>query len=72
MVTIKKALQTDMPAVEEGWWESVLAEQGRHSLAAPQPVARAGKKLAWPPKPAPDWEHVQQLYREDCIVSLKI
>ncbi len=72
MVTIKKALQTEMPAVEEGWWESVLAEEGRHPLAAPKPVTRAGKKPDSPPKPVPDWAHIQQLYREDRIVSLKV
>jgi small subunit ribosomal protein S1 len=72
MVTIKKASPVEAPAVEEGWWESVLAEEGRHVQPGPKPAARAGRKPESPPKSAPDWAQVQELYREDRIVSLQV
>jgi small subunit ribosomal protein S1 len=70
MVAIKKDGPAEMPPVEEGWWESVLAEESRHP--APRPVIRAGAKADPSPKPGPDWDQLSQAYREDRIVSLKV
>lgn len=72
MVALKKARQSEMPPLEEGWWESVLAEEGRRGLQPLRPGARAEHKAQSPEKPAPDWPRVMELYQQDQIVSLKV
>ena len=72
MVAIRKDRQSVMPPIEAGWWESVLAEEGRHAPPEARHAARPENKAEADPKPAPDWARVQDLYREDQIVSLKV
>lgn len=72
MVALKKARQSEMPPLEEGWWESVLAEEGRRGQPPPRPRSRAEHKTESPEKPAPDWPRVMELYQQDQIVSLKV
>ncbi len=82
----KKKFENPMPAVDEGWWSSVLAEEGRHSapLTSRTGSGRAGsdpargrvQKESGKPtaseKPAADWDQVKDLYLKDQIVSLKV
>lgn len=77
--------ESPMPIVDDGWWESVLAEEGRHS---PHPVvrpparhetsaergrgARTDTKLDEANKITPNWGQVKDLYLRDQIVSLNV
>ncbi len=66
-----------MPNVDEGWWESVLAEEGRgegRDSGRQQPrggVRREGRGRE-PNKIAPNWARVKELYLKDQIVSLLV
>jgi small subunit ribosomal protein S1 len=66
-----------MPNVDEGWWESVLAEEGRSTgHDSSRPIARAAgrheSKGRENLKVAPNWELVKDLYLKDQIVSLQV
>jgi small subunit ribosomal protein S1 len=73
----RKKNQSEMPGTDEGWWESVLAEEQQYSSPRPQTVVRS-KPVAYekkPLSPAPaqqaDWDLVKQLYAEDRILEMK-
>ena len=69
MVAEKK--QT-MPEIDEGWWESVLAEEERYvSSSQKQPKNHSLAKNNGS-KPNPDWQEVRDLYHKDRIVELKV
>ncbi len=80
MVGQKKKMENPMPHIDDGWWASVLAEEGRY--APPQPVRQAGKPevrvdadasaSSAPGKPPADWTQVKDLYLRDQIVSLNV
>jgi small subunit ribosomal protein S1 len=87
MVGQKKKFENPMPQVDEGWWDSVLAEETRH--APPPSVRQAGRTESRtepgrsvrgeaapatpaPSKPAADWNQVKDLYLHDQIVSLNV
>ena len=78
----KRKYENAIPVTDEGWWESVLAEEKRYSSS----VSRSQHVL---PKPSPavskkqgatqpavtmnaDWELMKNLYREDHILSVKV
>ncbi len=69
--------ESPMPVVDDGWWESVLAEEGRHSphpVVRP-PVRREVRNEAKPEetnKITPNWIQVKDLYLRDQIVSLNV
>ena len=76
----KKKYENAMPVTDEGWWESVLAEERLHAPARPQPVAAAR------PKPAVDdkadsvqaeplqvnWDEIKELYAADRIINMMV
>ena len=78
----KRRYENAMPVTDEGWWESVLAEERRYSshLSRPQHVPQkttpAVPKQQEVVQPAValnvDWELVQGLYRDDHIMSMKV
>ncbi len=79
MVGQKKRQENSMPVVDEGWWTSVLAEEGRFS--APQPARPAGnrpeireesKGQSAEKKSVADWNQVKDLYMRDQIVDLVV
>ena len=78
MVGLKKKMESLMPIVDEGWWNSVLAEESRY--APPTPARQAGKTeartdaAAQPAqaKPSADWGQVKDLYLHDQIVDLNV
>jgi small subunit ribosomal protein S1 len=77
MINRKGVSENPMPVVDDNWWESVLAEEGRHSPhASARPQARselrAGAKAEDPNRAAPDWDLVKDLYRRDQIISLHV
>lgn len=77
----KRKYENAMPTTDEGWWESVLAEEMRH--AAPRVQSQGVTK----PKPAPqektdpdpvaelvqpNWDEIKELYSSDRIISMKV
>ena len=71
MVAYRKKEEA-IPEIDEGWWDSVLAEEERY--VAP-PIKR--EKVDIPakveePKLNPDWNEVRDLYHEDRIVDLLV
>ncbi len=77
MANHKNMYESPMPVTDDGWWESVLAEDERHAPSAPsrsaiRPLVRAEAKAEEPNKVQPDWTQVQELYHQDQIVSLKV
>jgi small subunit ribosomal protein S1 len=77
MVVNKKTAANPMPTIDEGWWASVLAEEGNW-IRPPARPAKAEKaagrveRLASVPKPAADWSLVKDLYHRDEIVTLTV
>jgi len=66
-----KSHESPMPVVDEGWWASVLAEEGRHAPvqpAKPEKVEEPEKAE----KPSADWEQAKDLYLRDQIVQLRV
>lgn len=69
-----------MPAIDEGWWSSVLAEESRS--AAHEPVHSVGvsrteenetaKTAVSEKKPATNWIQVKDLYLRDQIIDLSV
>jgi len=68
-----------VPMVDEGWWESVLAEENRYTgptqrMAPPKPEVRreAGKATAEEQQSMVNWTEVKDLYMKDRIVDLTV
>lgn len=71
MTSRRQTVGSPVPVVDESWWASVLAEEGRHgpvSVHAPHPVKDADEAL----RPVVDWEAVKEMYTRDRIVSMKV
>ncbi len=73
----KSESENQMPIIDDGWWEAVLAEEGRYvSHPTGRPPNRSDSKSEVKGeeshKPAPDWSEVKNLYLHDQIVSLKV
>ena len=68
-----------MPVIDEGWWSSVLAEEGRSSahpsirVAGSKPeIHEEVKGVATEKKPSPNWNQVKDLYMRDQIIDLTV
>jgi small subunit ribosomal protein S1 len=59
---------------DEGWWDSLLAEEERYAPPAPvRPVVvKQEPKVEEPVKSPADWVQVKDLYSRDQIVSLRV
>lgn len=77
----KRKYENAMPPVDEGWWESVLAEERLHAPPHSQPYAAVKPKTVSPlraesmPTAEPvraDWNAVKELYSNDRIISMKV
>jgi small subunit ribosomal protein S1 len=74
----RKKYQSEMPLVDDGWWESVLADE--HKFAAPHPKSVAPAPVE--PEKAEavseikaepvDWDSVKQFYKNDRIIEMKV
>lgn len=77
MVVYKKTAVNSMPTIDEGWWASVLAEEGQQ-IRLPARPARVEKAAERAEKPASasklpaDWSLVKDLYHKDEIVTLTV
>ena len=76
----KRKYQSAMPVIDEGWWESVLAEERQHT--PPRPSQGFLKPKASPPTkvetahvespPQPNWDLLKELYSNDRIITMKV
>jgi len=76
----KRKYESAMPVIDDGWWESVLAEERQHTpprpaqgLAKPKTLPPSRAEAA-PPAPTsqPDWDTLKELYSNDRIISMKV
>ena len=77
----KRKYESAMPIIDEGWWESVLAEERQHTSPRPsqgitkpkavfgQPKAEAAPAVE--PSP-PDWDALKELFSNDRIITMKV
>jgi small subunit ribosomal protein S1 len=61
-----------MPVPDEGWWASVLAEEGRHTPTQQIRTPRLEPKGDVTTKTSEDWGQVKDLYSRDQIISLLV
>ncbi|NOH04261.1 MAG: S1 RNA-binding domain-containing protein [Chloroflexi bacterium] len=70
--------ENPMPAIDDGWWASVLAEESRFSQPAPRyaeskpEVRQEAKPESAEKKPVVDWTQVKDLYMSDGIIDLTV
>lgn len=78
----------EMPVIDEGWWDSVLAEEGQFSAhhtrpqVAAKPVFRSAPQKSQPIDAKPqtqvaeavkaDWDMVKDLYKQDRIIPMTV
>ncbi|GAB4538154.1 MAG: hypothetical protein Fur002_01170 [Anaerolineales bacterium] len=79
MVNERAKQENQMPAIDEGWWDSVLAEESRFYSPAPEaarakPAPSNAAALRQPAEKLPpaDWHYLKNLYMQDKIVSLLV
>ena len=86
MVVINKPQANETPHEirDEGWWESVLADEERFSVAhRTRPVltqsapATSAKQPVQPAEPVaalpqPDWDYAESVYKQDQIIALMV
>src|SRR6266545_5143316 len=77
----KRKYDNAMPSTDEGWWESVLAEERLHApVRPPQPTTAKPKPVLQEKAEAvqevdlnrTDWEEVKELYANDRIITMKV
>jgi small subunit ribosomal protein S1 len=77
----KRKYESAMPIIDEGWWESVLAEERQHTSPRPSQGITKPRTVAGPPKAEtapvpepsqPDWEALKELFSNDKIVTMKV
>jgi len=75
----KKKYRNEMPVVDEGWWESVLADEQKftspHPKTALQVAVEQERVDATVPEVAlepVDWDSVKQFYRNDRIIEMMV
>ncbi|HUE99352.1 MAG TPA: S1 RNA-binding domain-containing protein [Anaerolineales bacterium] len=76
----KRKYENAMPNIDEGWWESVLAEERQHTL--PRPSQGLAKPRSVPQSKAEslpavealqmDWDTLKELYSNDRIIPMKV
>ncbi len=78
MANDKVITEGNMPGTDEGWWESVLAEENRYSGlvargGAPKPeVRKEAEKESSGDEKTVDWHLIKDLYMNDRIVELTV
>jgi small subunit ribosomal protein S1 len=76
----KRKYESAMPIIDEGWWQSVLAEERQHTPPRPSQGLVKSKTLpqskteAAPAAtvPQPDWDTLKELYANDRIITMKV
>ena len=76
----KRKYESAMPIIDEGWWESVLAEERQHTSPRPSQGLPKPKAAPQPRVDAvtsaeslqPDWNMLKELYANDRIITMKV
>jgi small subunit ribosomal protein S1 len=82
----KRKYEEDVPVADEGWWQSVLADEQRYTPPHPQHTAAPRSKpvvqektervepaqKTEPAQPQADWTAIKELYSKDRIVEMKV
>ena len=82
----KNKNHNSMPEIDEGWWNSVLAEEEQHSAMKPANVMKPKIPSSQdvPAKQPPtsvdssqessavNWEAVKKLYEDDCVIEMDV
>jgi len=74
----KKKYRNEMPVVDDGWWDSVLADEQKFTVPHPKPVLQVSVEseksdVALEIKTEPvDWDSVKQFYKNDRIIEMKV
>ena len=67
---------SEMPAVDDGWWESVLGDEQKYSshtnIPIPATVVRVDGVKTGETKPGLDWELAKNIFSDDRIIELKV
>jgi len=71
MVTYRKE-EKPMPEIDDGWWDSVLAEEERYVAPGSKPMKANVPAKVEDEKLSPDWKEVRDLYHKDRIVNLTV
>lgn len=79
MAGVKRKYENAIPEIDEGWWESVLAEENRYSgpssLRLPAgrlEVRNEAKESAQEKTASVDWVQARELYLSDQVVELVV
>lgn len=78
VVAIRNNPQDELlSAPDEGWWESVLADEERlassRARVKNQPAEEASRPaIERDATPEPDWEYAESIYKQDQIVTLSV
>ena len=78
----KRKYENPMPVTDEGWWQSVLAEERQYAPPRPPQGSMKPKSVAQVqakaepqptvPVPQTDWNAIKELYANDRIVDMKV
>jgi small subunit ribosomal protein S1 len=77
----KRKYENTMPVTDEGWWESVLAEERLHAPTRPPQATAVRPRAAVEEKVEPvqaaepvqaNWDEIKELYAADRIISMKV
>jgi small subunit ribosomal protein S1 len=76
----RRKYENAMPVTDEGWWESVLAEERLHAPSRmPQPVVKPKSGVLEKVEPVQviepiqvNWDEVKEIYSADRIITMKV
>jgi small subunit ribosomal protein S1 len=73
----RKKYRTEMPVLDEGWWESVLAEEQKFTPSHAKSVLQVSAEpviegVTDSKADLVDWDSVKQFYKTDRIIEMKV
>jgi len=70
----RKKYVSEMPMLDEGWWESVLADEHKYTSGYSKPALSGNLLQEAPPAKTElvDWDAIKQYYRNDHILEMKV
>lgn len=74
----RKKYRSEMPVVEDGWWESILADEQRYTSQYLKPITSEPSEhdkienTSETPPGQVDWEAVKQYFNNDHIIEMKV
>lgn len=72
----KRKHSNEMPVLDDGWWESVLADEQKYASLYAKPAVQMVAPQETPATEAKkepvDWESIKHLYKNDHILEMKV